>query len=570
MSLVEEITRGLMPEEKLKTVAVYAGGFKPPTKGHFEVVKIALEKNPNIDEFIILIGGKERDGVSPEESLIIWDIYKQYLPIKVKIVISPKPPIQAIYNYAKNHPKEDVIFIIGAREGNDEDFKDISNRTTSLNKYPNMRLGVIVTKGGVSGTAARNASKISQEKFRPMLPSELKDEEVEEVYNMINPVVTEELLSEMEQQELKYWALHFDIYQALTTENTPYKELLQKTTDPDRKKALDYFNHFTQTSGPLKSSLNENASYSKEINITDKIDQLTKHMISKGMNIEPLPTLEFIDGDSKNAKDFLGKTAYYNPDTQTIVLYTEGRHPKDIVRSYAHEMIHHIQNLEDRLGNIGGTNTMEDDHLNDIEAEANLKGTMTFRNWTDELTSDNVIEKKNKDPFGLNQYARELAMGLTEDNMGYNIYLDMDGVLTDFELGYEKLTGINLKGKFKKGDDFWTPISKAGVGFWAGLKWIQGGKELWAYLKPYNPVLLSAPSREESSRIGKAVWVKHKIPGTKLILRYAKQKQELATPLSILIDDRQINIDQWKDAGGIGILHTSTVDTIKQLKKLGL
>jgi hypothetical protein len=61
------------------------------------------------------------------------------------------------------------------------------------------------------------------------------------------------------------------------------------------------------------------------------------------------------------------------------------------------------------LGDITTTNTQEDDHLNDIEAEANLKGTMTFRNWTDSLQ-----EKKNKDPFGLNQYARELAQGLEE------------------------------------------------------------------------------------------------------------------------------------------------------------
>jgi hypothetical protein len=66
------------------------------------------------------------------------------------------------------------------------------------------------------------------------------------------------------------------------------------------------------------------------------------------------------------------------------------------------------------------------------------------------------------------------------------------------------------------------------------------------------------------------VWVKHKIPGTKLILRYASQKQELAEPNAILIDDRIKNIEQWESAGGIGILHTSAADTISQLKKLGL
>ena len=678
MSLTSYLIEGLLPEEeKKRVVAVYGGGFKPPTSGHFEVVKQALKENPEIDEFIILIGGKERDGISPEESLLIWDTYKQYLPIKVRIELSPKPPIQAIYNYAKNHPEETVLWIIGAREGNDDDFKDISSRTTSLDKYPNMDLRVVVTQGGVSGTAARNASKISLEKLKPMLPSELSDEEVEEVFNIISDKVQE--------------------------------------------------------------VLTENASYSQQIDVVDKIAQLTNHMIDKGMNIEPLPSMEFVDGDSENAKDFFGKTAYYDPNKQHIVIYTEGRHPKDIVRSYAHEMIHHIQYLEDRLGDVSGTDTTSDEHLTKLEKEANLRGTMTFRNWTDSILNENlnegpqfgvlyhftqylsdvlddnilrgptsltrsldsyaaewlgdqpyfildkdklrtkykirpfkdtsddpdyeeisqydemeevidtdiinlskyiikvvlphsdeewedalkekgisyeigkplneavvgdkiecdncdwswdissggddlytchkcwhdntpINEKKNKDPFGLNAYARELAMGLEENEkvMDYKIYCDMDGVLADFESGYEKLTGIDLRGEFQKGDDFWDPISKAGVGFWAGLKWMPGGQELWDYIKPFDPKLLSAPSREQSSRIGKAVWVKHKLPGTKLILRYANQKKELATPDSILIDDRQINIDQWEAAGGIGILHTSTANTIQQLQKLGL
>ena len=190
MSLVDELIRPLLEEEK-KTVAVYGGGFKPPTVGHFKVVDQALKENPNIDEFIILIGGKERDGVSPEESLIIWDIYKQYLPIKVEVKLSPKPPIQAVYNYAKEHPDEEVLFIIGAREGNEDDFSDIAKRTKALDKYDNLELRTIVTQGGASGTAARNAAKISTEKLRPLLPKELKDEEVEEIFNILSDVVKE-------------------------------------------------------------------------------------------------------------------------------------------------------------------------------------------------------------------------------------------------------------------------------------------------------------------------------------------------------------------------------------------
>ena len=89
--LVKEITKGLLEQEK-KTIAVYGGGFKPPTKGHFEVVKQALDENPEIDEFIIYVGKKDREGVTQEDSMKIWGIYKNYLPNKVKIKFISGPP----------------------------------------------------------------------------------------------------------------------------------------------------------------------------------------------------------------------------------------------------------------------------------------------------------------------------------------------------------------------------------------------------------------------------------------------------------------------------------------------
>ena len=520
MSLVNELIKGLLPEEEgKKTIGVFGGGFKPPTKGHFEVLKKALDENPEIDEMLVFVGKKERDGITQEESLKIWEIYGKYLPFKVRYIKSTKPPIQLIYNTAKENPESEVLWVIGAREENEDDFKDISSRTSGITKYPNLELRTIVTKGGVSGTAARNAAKVSKEKLDDFLPEFLSEKEKQDIFVMLSNTVTE--------------------------------------NNPEDGKASPY--------GSGYKKLKENASYSQHIDIWDKIDQLNTHMINKGMNIEPLPTVELINGDTENAKEFLGKTAYYDPNQKHIVLYTEGRHPKDIVRSYAHEMIHHLQNLEDRLGNITTTNTQEDGELNKIEAEANLKGTMTFRNWTDSLQ-----ERKTKDPFGINAYAMELGR-LREDETEYQIYCDMDGVIADFERGYKELTGIDLQGEFQpEGEEFWNPISKAGVGFWAGLKWMPDGQQLWDYIKPYKPKLLSAPSKDKSSRIGKHVWVKHKIPGTKLILRYASQKKELASPTSILIDDRIKNIEDWESAGGIGIHHISTKNTIEQLQKLGL
>jgi hypothetical protein len=145
----------------------------------------------------------------------------------------------------------------------------------------------------------------------------------------------------------------------------------------------------------------------------------------------------------------------------------------------------------------------------------------------------------------------------------------MDGVLVDFDKGYKDLTGTEASFSTDP-KEFWAPIHKMGAAFWIKLKWMPDGKQLWSYIDKYNPKLLSAPSRDESSKIGKFVWVKRNMPGTKLILRAAEQKQQFAKPNAILIDDRVDNIQRWKDAGGIGIHHTSTADTIKQLQELGL
>lgn len=153
----------------------------------------------------------------------------------------------------------------------------------------------------------------------------------------------------------------------------------------------------------------------------------------------------------------------------------------------------------------------------------------------------------------------------------YTIYCDMDGVLVDFDKGYKDLTGMTTKEADAKGPKFfWEPLSKVGEKYWSDLEWMPDGKQLWNHIKKYNPSLLSAPSREKSSKTGKQKWVNSNLPGVELILRPASQKQKLSGDNKILIDDKKENIEQWKSKGGIGLLHTSTTNTIEQLKKLGL
>ena len=167
-----------------KVIAAYGGGFKPPTKGHFEVVTKALNDFPEVDEFIIYVGSGERDGISQDEAILVWDMFANYLPMKVQILPSTAP-IGDIIRLGKNNLQDEVYFVIGAREGFEDDMKDVESRTKNIEeKYPNMKVKVITTPDkGISGTNARKASQVSYDDFIKYIPSELSDSEKEEVYN---------------------------------------------------------------------------------------------------------------------------------------------------------------------------------------------------------------------------------------------------------------------------------------------------------------------------------------------------------------------------------------------------
>lgn len=118
----------------------------------------------------------------------------------------------------------------------------------------------------------------------------------------------------------------------------------------------------------------------------DALSSLIKYMIDvKKMNIEPLPKIRVIDNDKENAEKLLGDTGNYDPMKKIITVYTMDRHPEDVLRSFAHEAIHHSQNIEGRLKNISTQNVNKDKDLKALEAEANLKGNMTFRAWKDSI-----------------------------------------------------------------------------------------------------------------------------------------------------------------------------------------
>lgn len=164
---------------------------------------------------------------------------------------------------------------------------------------------------------------------------------------------------------------------------------------------------------------------------------------------------------------------------------------------------------------------------------------------------------------------------LTED---YQIYCDMDGVLTHFNNGARK---IGYKGPLPAtGEDkakLWSIVVNDAESFWGDMPWAEGGKKLWNFIKVYQPVLLTSISRDMSNKLGvngkkgKQRWIKRELGQeylTTALIVASGTKDKYVSLNGILIDDDKRNINQWKKAGGIGILHRNTTATIGQLRKL--
>ena len=67
------------------------------------------------------------------------------------------------------------------------------------------------------------------------------------------------------------------------------------------------------------------------------------------------PPRLFLRNDAENAKNPFGKTAFYDPGQKSITLYITGRHPKDILRSLGHELVHHKQNCDGQFSDSDDT-----------------------------------------------------------------------------------------------------------------------------------------------------------------------------------------------------------------------
>jgi len=392
-------------------IALYPGAFKPPHRGHFDVVKDLLsnshkgkvydidnyldvgdevlqgkgDKLQPIGKVVIFIGGNTRNGITPEDSERIWNIYKKYLG-DIEVVLGEKNPMYASSKYAKERPEDSFYAITGVR-GN-EDLVDLKRVTTFKNRDNVDGLAVTTDSSKqVRATNFRNAILSGNlDDIRDFFPKEVSREDILNIIKMLkSSIVAEQLSKKIEET----------ITETFKTEGNSGAPIAPRSIlkSKDRSYLVNTFNnlrdiddklHITFNQDHIRITVKDDEDLGNRFDYTPFFGSLLEYMLDQKLNIRPLPEVK-IRRDITEAADFFGRTAYYNPNTNEIVLYVEGRHPKDVMRSFAHEMVHHKQNIEGRLGNIKTTDTNESDDLLELEKEAYLEGNIIFRNWEDSV-----------------------------------------------------------------------------------------------------------------------------------------------------------------------------------------
>ncbi len=137
-------------QEQHEAVALMPGGYKPPTKGHFGAFLYMLEE---ADRGVVVIGNKDRDGITAEQSKAIWDIYAKYAGKPVEVVLAPISPVKTVYDFADENLDKRVIVGAGAK---DEDVKRYAYFEKNPEKYPLVQVVKIpIQAEGISGTKTR-------------------------------------------------------------------------------------------------------------------------------------------------------------------------------------------------------------------------------------------------------------------------------------------------------------------------------------------------------------------------------------------------------------------------------
>ena len=410
MNLGQHIANILLEQDK-QTIAIFPGAFKPPHKGHFEVVKKLLA---NADQVVVLVSPKTREGVTADESVAVWELYKTLLDNNVEIRVALENPVRETYDLVKNNP--DTNFIVAFGKGEADRFKRMD--------YPNVKVFDAGTVDDVNATGLRNAIQgnnvdaIAQ--FIPdginitdftntigkkLPPAEDEGEEVtiqEKLYQNVDDAyqsIVDKARHEIEIAADKFNVPIPDMLYAFVAGNMVglsddilnNLENKEENSDGEIPLILNYDKdkyHLVRGGQLLRKGIVKalmatlNLGQPKQTKLmegklteseTGTIGEFVKFAI-KNLGIQNPPrnlALSYDTAKAKNMRSF----GYFDPNNNKIWVYVGNRNMGDILRTLAHELVHRKQDEDGRISYESGKTG------SDIENEANAKAGVLLRDF---------------------------------------------------------------------------------------------------------------------------------------------------------------------------------------------
>lgn len=143
-------------EQTEDSVAILPGGFKPPTKGHFNAFNYLIQ---DASRGIIFVGNKDREGITAEMSKAIWQVYSKYFNKPVEVIMAPTSPVKSVYDFVTANSDKKIYIGAGSKDENDSRFNSF---TKNVEKYPLVNIVHIPMQSeGISGTLTRQKIQTS-------------------------------------------------------------------------------------------------------------------------------------------------------------------------------------------------------------------------------------------------------------------------------------------------------------------------------------------------------------------------------------------------------------------------
>ncbi|WP_114393426.1 hypothetical protein [Oleisolibacter albus] len=148
------------------------------------------------------------------------------------------------------------------------------------------------------------------------------------------------------------------------------------------------------------------------------------------------------------------------------------------------------------------------------------------------------------------------------------LFLDLDGVLADFNRGVETITGRRPDQQSAR--TMWAALARA-PDFFGTLELMADARTLWDHCLPHRPVILTGLPLGSWAAAQKRRWVAAMLGAeVEVVTCMARDKPDWSGPGHVLVDDREKTKDRWEARGGAFILHRTAADSIRQLRALGL